>query len=181
MRATPTHIAPDVAGAIAAATPARRRRLFSELVDSGRFCRDTPLGGILHGRSVSLREITDGDSLHVCVDESGRMSVHVDRFSPVAGACPDGRCRYSLRAAVAHVVAHVAAQLRRLATGARGRHRCRLECELVEVDEAAPVRCHPSGQEWAELEPAGPAPLQLVMGCGAGAGEGEGCSHHQAG
>jgi hypothetical protein len=176
MRATTTHIPPDVAGAMAATTPSRRLRHLSELVDSGRFCRDTPLGGILHGRSVSLREISDGDSLHVCVDGAGRLSVHVDRFSPVAGACPDGRCRYSLRAVLAHVVAHVGAQLRRLATGGRGRHRCRLECELVEVGDAAndlELRCHPSGQEAAaEPEPDRRPPLQLVVGCGSGAGEG---------
>lgn len=179
MRATTTHIAPEVADAISATTPARRLRLFSELVDSGRFCRDTPLGGILHGRSVSLREITDGDSLHVCADDAGRLSVHVDRFSPVAGACPDGRCRYSLRAVVAHLFAHVSAQLHRLATGARGRHRCRLECELVEDDEVAgdapepELHCHPSGRDLgADAAADGRPPLQLVMGCGAGAGEG---------
>lgn len=134
MQATLTSIADsDVAGATA--TPADRRRFFAELVESGRFCRDTSLGAIFHRGSVSLREVSDGDSLHVCIDGADRVSVHVDRFSPVAGACPDGTCRYSLGAVLAHVAAHVSAQFRRLVRGGRGQHRCRLECELVEVDE----------------------------------------------
>lgn len=117
------------------AAPADRRRFFAELVESGRFCRDTPLGAIFHRGSMSLREVSDGDSLHVCIDGADRVSVHIDRFSPVAGACPDGSCRYSLGAVLAHVAAHISAQFRRLVRGARGQHRCRLECELVEVDE----------------------------------------------
>ena len=116
-----------------------RRRFFADLVASGRFCRDTPVGGILHPGSVSLREISDGDSLHVCVDCDDRVTVHVDHFSPVAGAKADGTCRYSLGAVVAHLVAHVRDQLQRAVHGARGRHSCRLECDLVDAseDEAA--------------------------------------------
>ncbi|HET9441968.1 MAG TPA: hypothetical protein VFO65_01525 [Acidimicrobiales bacterium] len=110
-----------------------RRRLFADLVATGRFCRDTPAGSVLHRGRVSFREISDGDSLHVCVGDDDRVSVHVDRFSPVAGANPDGTCRYSVGAVVAHVVAHVSAQVRRLVRGARGQHRCRLECELVDA------------------------------------------------
>ena len=112
-----------------------RRRLFADLVASGRFCRDTPAGGILHRGSVSLREISEGDSLHVCVDGDDRVSVHVDHFSPVAGANADGTCRYSVAAVVAHLAAHVRDQLRRAVRGARGQHRCRLECELVDGSE----------------------------------------------
>ena len=112
-----------------------RRRLFADLVASGRFCRDTPVGGILHRGSVSLREISDGDSLHVCIDGDERVSVHVDHFSPVAGAKADGTCRYSVGAVVAHLVAHVRDQLQRTVRGVRGQHRCRLECELVDVSE----------------------------------------------
>ena len=118
------------------APPADRRRFFADLVASGRFCRDTPAGAILHRGGVSLREISDGDSLHVCVDRDDRVSVHVDHFSPVAGANPDGTCRYSVGAVLAHLVAHVREQLRQVARGARGQHRCRLECEFVDEDEA---------------------------------------------
>jgi hypothetical protein len=124
---------------IDAMTKPDRRRLFADLVDSGRFCRDTPVGGILHPGSVSLREISDGDSLHVCVDGDERVSVHVDHFSPVAGAKADGTCRYTVGAVVAHLVAHVRDQLKRTVRGARGQHRCRLECELVDVSEEEAV------------------------------------------
>lgn len=119
-----------------------RRGLFADLVASGRFCRDTPFGGMLHRGSTSLREIAPGESLHVCIDASDRVSVHVDRFSPVAGGRPDGTCRYTVGAVLAHLAVHVAAQLRRLVHGARGRHRCRLRCELVEAP--GPRRRRPS-------------------------------------
>lgn len=118
-------------------TPEARRALFADLVASGRFCRDTRLGGMLHPGAVSLREVTDGDSLHVCV-EGERLSVHVDHFSPVAGTGPDGCCQYSVRAVLSHLADYVVAQARQLARGARGRHRCRLECEVVDDDDAAP-------------------------------------------
>lgn len=112
------------------------RRFLADLVASGRFCRDTRLGGILHPGAVSLREVTDGDSLHVLIESDDKISVHVDRFSPVAGGKDDGCCTYSVRAVLAHVAAHVASQVRRLASGgARGGHRCQLHCEQVEVDD----------------------------------------------
>lgn len=122
------------------AAASERRRFFADLVATGRFCRDTRAGGMLHRGQVSLREVSDGDSLHVCIDGEDKVSVHVDHFSPVAGANPDGTCRYSVGAVVAHVVAHVNAQLRQVFRGGRGAHRCRLECELVDVsDEDAPA------------------------------------------
>lgn len=125
-------------------TGPQRSGLLADLVASGRFCRDTRLGGIFHPGVGSLREVTEGDSLHVLVGGDDKISVHVDRFSPVAGGRPDGCCRYSVRAVVSHLAAHVAAQARRLASGARGRHRCRLECESVDeacddVDEVSAV------------------------------------------
>ncbi|HVM02698.1 MAG TPA: hypothetical protein VM263_08505 [Acidimicrobiales bacterium] len=137
--------------------PADRRRLFADLVASGRFCRDTRAGAILHRRTVSLREITDGDSLHVCVDGDDRVTVHVDHFSPVAGANPDGTCRYSVGAVVAHLFAHLRDQLQRAVRGARGQHRCRLECELVEGDDPEPAPA---------AEPAGPGPVGGVVASG---------------
>lgn len=137
--------------------PAERRRLFADLVASGRFCRDTRAGAILHRRAVSLREISDGDSLHICLDGDDRVTVHVDHFSPVAGANPDGTCRYSVGAVVAHLVAHVRDQLQRAVRGGRGQHRCRLECELVEADEQEPA---------PGSEPAGPGPVGGAVASG---------------
>lgn len=117
---------------------AATRELFADLVATGRFCRDTRLGGLFHRGDVSLREVSDGDSLHLCVD-GARVTAHVDHFSPVAGSCPDGRCRYSVRAVLSHLVAHLRAQVRQLLCGARGRHRCNLECEVVDdATEASP-------------------------------------------
>lgn len=115
-----------------------RPGFLADLVAGGRFCRDTRLGGILHPGVVSLREVSDGDSLHVLIGDDDKISVHVDHFSPVAGGNADGCCTYSVRAVVAHVAAHVAAQFRRLANGARGGHRCRLTCEQVEADDETP-------------------------------------------
>ncbi|HET7489062.1 MAG TPA: hypothetical protein VFJ85_14120 [Acidimicrobiales bacterium] len=119
-------------------TGVKEPALFGDLVATGRFCRDTRLGGLLHRGSVSLREVSDGDSLHLCV-EGSKVTAHVDHFSPVAGTCPDGRCRYSVRAVIAHVVAYLRSQARQLAAGARGRHRCRLECEVVEDERCEPA------------------------------------------
>lgn len=127
---------------------------------SGRFCRDTPLGGILHPGVVSLREITDGDSLHVCIGAGDTVSVHIDRFSPVAGARPDGCCRYSVRAVASHVATHLIAQARQLANGARGRHRCHLACELVEVDDDQATGADASGDTRAA--PGGPSSHEVT-------------------
>ena len=132
-------------GALSAATKdlqGEHRGFLADLVSSGRFCRDTRLGGILHPGVVSMREVTDGDSLHVLVDGDDKLSVHVDRFSPVAGTKADGCCEYSVKAVVAHVAAHVASQVRRMVNGAHGRHRCQLHCEQVDADdEAADTAC----------------------------------------
>ena len=106
-----------------------------DLVASGRFCRDTPAGGVLHRGAVSYREVSDGDSLHVCVLDETTVSVHVDHFSPVAGTRDDGCCRYSVWAVVAHLWVYLVSQARQLVRGARGQHRCELECELVEVPD----------------------------------------------
>lgn len=125
-------------GELAAAIPeiaTDRPGFLSDLVAGGRFCRDTRLGGILHPGVVSLREVSDGDSLHVLISGEDKISVHVDHFSPVAGGREDGCCTYSVRAVLAHVAAHVADQVRRLARGARGDHRCQLHCEQVEADD----------------------------------------------
>lgn len=123
--------------------PAGRGGFLEELVASGRFCRDTRMGGVLHRRAVSYREVSEGDSLHVSIVDGTAVSVHVDHFSPVAGARDDGCCTYSVRAVVAHLWAYLKAQAGQLVRGARGRDRCRLECEQVEVDDVV-VEAHPT-------------------------------------
>lgn len=111
-----------------------------DLAASGRFCRDTRMGGVLHRGGVSYREVSDGESLHVSIVDGTRVSVHVDHFSPVAGTRDDGCCTYSVRAVVSHLWTYLAAQARQLARGARGRHRCRLVCEQVEVNDGDDAR-----------------------------------------
>ncbi|HWC09878.1 MAG TPA: hypothetical protein VG455_01510, partial [Acidimicrobiales bacterium] len=105
--------------------------LFSALAE-GRFRRDTRWGAILHPGTVSLREARATDAVHVAVDGE-RLTVHVDRFSPLALTPGDGRRRYApLRVAV-HVMSLVGDAVGLL----RGRHpeRCELLCDVVEIDD----------------------------------------------
>ena len=163
MTASPTgagrglQVVPDAHRADGAeAGPGRERRpagdprpaLFAGLED-GRFRRDTRWGGILHRGSVSLREARATDALHVAV-KGERVTVHVDRFSPLALEPGDRRRRYApLRVAV-HVASLAGDALHLLL----GHHpeRCELSCEVVEVDDDE-IDCA-SGQDDASGGPA---------------------------
>lgn len=113
--------------------PSAHPGLFHALEKSGRFRRDTPLGGILHRGKLSLREVSRSDSLHVIID-GNRISAHVDRVCPLDCETHE-RTRYSLVRVVAHNLADVvSAGLRRL-RGLNGSHHCQLECEMVWVDD----------------------------------------------
>ena len=114
-----------------------RYLVFGGLDERGRFHRDNALGRIFHPGTVSFREIALEDSLHVTVSPQNRVSVHVDRLSPLA-VRPGRRCRYSLPRAVAHNLVHVVEALRRMSRRRRGRHRCELDCEATAVP--APAR-----------------------------------------
>jgi hypothetical protein len=111
--------------------------LFSRLDESGRFHRDTPLGRIFHPRSMSFREISEGDSLHVSVLPGNRVSVHVDRISPLV-LDPGGKCRYSLVRVLAHNLAALGDVLRARIGRRHGDARCHLDCELVWVPDEEP-------------------------------------------
>ncbi|MCA1691504.1 MAG: hypothetical protein LC733_04610 [Actinobacteria bacterium] len=67
--------------------------IFNDLDAGGRFHRDSALGRIFHPGSVSFREISPKDSLHISVLPGNRLSVHVDRLSPLVVRAD--RCRYS--------------------------------------------------------------------------------------
>ncbi len=99
------------------------------LVSSGRFHRDSGLGRIYHPGSVSLRENTASDSLHIVVNDD-HISAHVDRVSPLDGL-PDRRSRYSISRAAAHNVVGAAQDLARLLRGRKGDHRSHLDCAWV--------------------------------------------------
>ena len=79
-----------------------------------------------------------------------RVSVHVDRLSPLAVRAGRG-CRYSLVRAVAHNVVHVAESVVRLCRGRAGRQRCELECEASAARPAGPAlyefSCKAAGAE----------------------------------
>ena len=117
--------------------------LFRDLEADGRFRRDSRLSGILYPGKISFREVSRTNSLHIVL-EGNRVSVHVDRFSPLAVGAPKVRCPYSLLAIVLHNIATVVANISRLLVGRRGRHRLQLECDWVWVDDHG-IEAVPSG------------------------------------
>lgn len=117
-----------------------RRLVFTELDGSGPFHRDTALGRIFHPGTVSFREITTDHSLHITVSPDNRVSVHVDRLSPLA--VRSGRpCRYSLLRAVVHNVVHIAQTAVLVCRGRPAQHRCELDCAVVDL-QAPPERVY---------------------------------------
>ncbi len=114
--------------------------VFAELDGRAPFHRDTALGRLFHPGTVSFREMTTNDSLHITVSPQNHVSVHVDRLSPLA--VRSGRpCRYSVLRAVAHNVAHVFDAVVLVRRRRPARHRCELDCEIVTV-EASPERVY---------------------------------------
>ncbi|HEX2272585.1 MAG TPA: hypothetical protein VHG90_01795 [Acidimicrobiales bacterium] len=81
------------------------------LETSGRFHRDSRLGRIYHRGAASYRELRPTDSFHVVIDAS-RVSVHVDRISPLKRR-PDGSVRLSLTRILAHNLAGVHGEVTR--------------------------------------------------------------------
>lgn len=112
-------------------------RLFDALQRSERFRRDTRLGGIFHPGKLSFREVSPNDSLHVVVD-GNRLKVHVDQVCPLDCEAADGT-RYSLARVVAHNLSDVVTSVIRRIRGRHRGHHCHLECEVVWVDDDAPV------------------------------------------
>ncbi len=99
------------------------------LASSGRFHRDCGFGRIYHPGSVSLRENSPTDSLHIVIN-GDHISAHVDRVSPL-GVRPDEPSRYSVSRAALHNVVGAAQDLVRLLRGRKGDHRSHLDCEWV--------------------------------------------------
>ena len=110
------------------------RTLFAALDAGGRFFRDNAVGRIFHPRALSFREICDTDSLHVAVLPDNRVSVHLDRVSPLL-VRTDGRCRYSLVRAVLHNLAVAVEAVVGLLLRRPARPRCQLDCEIVWVPD----------------------------------------------
>jgi Tfp pilus assembly protein PilF len=79
------------------------RAFLDELLARGRFCRDTPGGGLLHRGRISVREITQGPALHLSLADDNRIYVHIDRISPAVSASGDGTCRYDRHRSLSHM------------------------------------------------------------------------------
>lgn len=108
--------------------------MFEQLETSGEFHRDTRLGRIFHPGTTSYRQLSATDSVHLAVTCDNRVSVHVDRVSPLllrAGS----RARYSLSRAIAHNATHLAEVVGRLVRREQSAHRCQLDCEIVWVPD----------------------------------------------
>ncbi|HEX2148824.1 MAG TPA: tetratricopeptide repeat protein, partial [Actinomycetota bacterium] len=122
------------------------RAFLRELLSKGRFCRDTPGGGLFHPGLISVREITDGPALHLSLAADNRIYVHIDRVSPAVNATPDGTCRYDRHRSLAHmrqeVFPLVMRSYRPAAEDTKRERRARLNlydaqrawCEAVEAD-----------------------------------------------
>lgn len=127
-----------------------QRLLFRQLDGKVRFHRDTALGRIFHPGTVSYREVTTNDSLHITVSAENRVSVHFDRLSPLA-IRPGRPCRYSLLRVIAHNVAHVAEAVARLGGHHPAQRRCELDCEAVALEATSPrvyeFSCKAAGAE----------------------------------
>jgi hypothetical protein len=136
---------------------------FAHLQSTGRFVRDSRLGGMFHAGKVSLREDSAKESLHVSLGQDHRVSIHVDRFSPLADRRA-GRTRgYSARRVILHNVGIVVDYVILLFHRRFGEQRCELECEQVCDDEhdeevAPPGVSPPPPSMELPLDPVRPRP-----------------------
>ncbi|VVB53812.1 Uncharacterised protein [uncultured archaeon] len=76
--------------------------LKSALLNTFRFCADSPLGGSQHKEQVSFREVSRSDSLHVAIGPGANFDAHIDRYSPAVGG-GGNVCVYDPVYAAAHI------------------------------------------------------------------------------
>lgn len=107
--------------------------VFTDLETDGAFVRDSRTGAMFHRGQSSFREASRRDSLHISVGDDGRVSAHVDRFSPLAARRRARGTRYSVVGVVVHNAGVLADYARLLVSGRFGEHRCVLDCEKVEI------------------------------------------------
>ena len=108
---------------------------FAESQANGRFIRDSRVGAMFHAGQTPLREDCPRDSLHVSVGQNNRVSVHLDRFSPLARRKPGKRRGYSARRVILHNVGIVADYVILVVHRRFGEQRCELECERICDDD----------------------------------------------
>ena len=112
--------------------------LVTHLDGNRRFFRDRAIGRLFHPNTRSYREVSSTDSVHLVVEADHRVSVHVDRVSPLL--VRRGReCRYSLVRAVAHNVCVGGEAIARLVRRQHGHQTCHLDCEIVWVPDDEPA------------------------------------------
>ncbi|MEW6154654.1 MAG: hypothetical protein AB1673_11790 [Actinomycetota bacterium] len=110
------------------------KRLFEQLDTAGRFHRDSRIGRLFHPGTLSFRELAETNSVHL-VTRANRVSVHVDRVSPLR--VHNGRARYSVCRAFAHNAVVVAEAVGRFVRRDAAIPRCHLDCEIVWVPDDA--------------------------------------------
>lgn len=116
-----------------AVTVADPAGLVRALEGSGRFRRDTRLGGMFHPGQISYRETSSTNSLHVTI-VGNRVRAHVDEVSPLD--CETrGRRQYAWTRVLLHNVAVLVEEFGRRIRGLHGTQRCTLECEAIWVDD----------------------------------------------
>lgn len=141
--------------------------LFSRLDATGLFHRDSRVGRVFHPGTVSYRQISQSDSLHIAVTPENHVSVHVDRVSPLAF---DGS-RYTLVRVLHHNVTHGVDAWDRLRHRRSGDHRCELDCDIVAVtaepEDEAPVMyefsCMAAGAEGCNFKARAPSEEELLV------------------
>jgi len=109
--------------------------LFQNLATDGRFRRDSWWGRVLHPRTVSYREARATDSVHLVVNDD-KVSVHIDRFSPLAVQGGTSWRRYAPLRMLVHALVDVGGEASNLVRG-RHQHLHDLTCERVWVDDDA--------------------------------------------
>ena len=107
----------------------------AELQASGRFVRDSRLGGMFHAGQVPFREDSPRDSIHISVGQDNHVSVHIDRFSPLAKRKPGKKRGYSVRRVILHNVGIVMDCITLVVHRRFGAQRCELVCERVCEDD----------------------------------------------
>ena len=108
---------------------------FAELQSSGRFVRDSRVGGMFHAGQVPFREDFPKESIHISVGQDNRVSVHIDRFSPLARRKPGKRRGYSVRRVILHNVGIVMDYVILVVHRRFGEQRCELVCERICDDD----------------------------------------------
>lgn len=107
--------------------------LLRSLDASERFHRDSVLGGIFHPGAISYRETVPENSLHIVV-EGGRLSAHVDRYSPLRFT-RDGAARYSFWRIATHNIVGAVRDVVDLLGGPRHEKRWQRTADRVVVDD----------------------------------------------